>query len=334
MKIYLNISDIASFIGQNKYDYTTAFEKLFKKYDKDTFNNINRKLIDKKTDLIIKETQINENPNLDNKEILLKSLKESQEKIDLIIENNTITPIEKIKKELGSNIMEKINDNSIKIEDKKELANKIIKDNINLTQETEIFLLKETESIINKNYGVYKENEAIKLFEKKFNINLDTSQKYNCKEFKKELLCWYIGGKVDGLYISQDKSFLVEVKNRTKSFFNTLRDYENTQIQLYMWLLNLNEARLVEKFNNKIKTTFIYKDEIYINKILKYLNIFIKNFETKFYKNEKEMSFYLEQNISEKQLYIKNLYLNDILNCQLQELQESDTDNCLIDDLD
>ena len=39
-KIFLYISEIASYIGQNKWDYVTPFERLWKRCDKDGYNLI------------------------------------------------------------------------------------------------------------------------------------------------------------------------------------------------------------------------------------------------------------------------------------------------------
>ena len=93
-------------------------------------------------------------------------------------------------------------------------------------------LIKETESFINKTHGTLKEESAIEIYEKKFNVKLNTNQEfYKCSldNLDTSQFEWYIGGKVDGLYIDNNdrsKSYIVEVKNRTKGFFSTLRDYE------------------------------------------------------------------------------------------------------------
>ena len=38
--IYLNISQIASFVGQNHYDYITPFNVLWKRYDTENYNKL------------------------------------------------------------------------------------------------------------------------------------------------------------------------------------------------------------------------------------------------------------------------------------------------------
>ena len=39
-KVFLYTSEIASYIGQNKWDYVTPFERLWKRCDKDNYNFI------------------------------------------------------------------------------------------------------------------------------------------------------------------------------------------------------------------------------------------------------------------------------------------------------
>ena len=76
-------------------------------------------------------------------------------------------------------------------------------------------LLKESESFINRTHGTLKEESAIVIYEKRFDVKLDTSQEF----FKKRIECnsnsnfdWYIGGRIDGLYIDKqdkNKSYIV-----------------------------------------------------------------------------------------------------------------------------
>lgn len=47
---------------------------------------------------------------------------------------------------------------------------------------------------------------------------------------------------------------LVEVKNRVNKLFRTLRNYEEVQIQVYLQLLGLKEAKLVEQYNDEVFT--------------------------------------------------------------------------------
>jgi hypothetical protein len=210
-----------------------------------------------------------------------------------------------------------------------------------ISEDKKSFIKRESESFINKTHGTLKEDTAIEMYEKKFNVKLDTSQQFNKMNLKStDKNDWYICGKVDGLYIDKndkEKSYVVEVKNRTKGFFSTLRDYEKTQIQLYMYMLDLKTAKLVEKYKDKIRITIIYRDIDYINDIIEYSNIFASNFENNFLNNLDAKINFVNQDLDNKKMILKKLYLNEInnvINKKILDNIEKEDQNCMIDDLD
>jgi hypothetical protein len=360
-KIFLYISDIASYIGQNKWDYVTPFERLWKRCDKDGYNlilestkkHINERVLEIK--ILDKEVELLNNDLL-NKKITKRQWESKTGKLN-DQKTNTLTEItnlnsrvneidlnqkQKLEKVLGKENIESIESKDIETDNKKENVSKII-DTMQISDIEKKHLIKETESFINKTHGTLKEESAIEIYEKKFNIKLNTSQefyKYRLNISNTSQFEWYVGGKVDGLYIDKDdksKSYIVEVKNRTRGFFSTLRDYEKTQIQLYMHILDISFSKLVEKYNNNIRITLIYRDDSYIKDILTYLEIFINNFESNFINNnEKQRDFVLSDN-DRKKVFLKKLYLNDIThktNMKILEMTNDNSTACLIDDLD
>lgn len=359
-KIFLYTSEIASYIGQNKWDYVTPFERLWKRCDNDgyklilekTKTNINKKaleikVLDKEVELlkddllnkrITKRQWQNKTDKLNNeKKIILNEVTNLNSRVDEI----NLDQKQKLENVLGKQNIESMESKDIDTDNKRENVNKII-EKMEISEIQKKNLIKETESFINKTHGTLKEESAIEIYEKKFNVKLNTDQEfYKCRlniidqtsEYD-----WYIGGKVDGLYIDdtdKSKSYIVEVKNRTRGFFSTLRDYEKTQIQLYMYMLDISFSKLVEKYNDKIRITLIYRDDSYIKDILMYLEIFINNFETNFLNNnDKQMEFMLCEN-DLKKVFLKKLYLNEIkTKINMKILDETDSINCLIDDLD
>jgi hypothetical protein len=60
---------------------------------------------------------------------------------------------------------------------------------------------------------------------------------------------WFIGGKIDG--ITQDRKTLIEIKNRVNRLFRVIPQYESIQIQMYLQLLGLEKAILVECLKTK-----------------------------------------------------------------------------------
>jgi hypothetical protein len=201
-------------------------------------------------------------------------------------------------------------------------------------------LQKTATSFINTTHGTLTEDTGIQMFEEKYSVKLDTSQTY----FKKKLdlhgtqECHdvFVGGKVDGICTDKDENkFIVEVKNRMKGFFNGVREYEKTQIQLYMWILGLDSARLVERYRDKIKITMMERDDSYINMVLRSLAMFFQNFYERFMLKPNLKEDYLNMSTEEKKHFLRKLYLSDIQRFHEQELQqnlEEDAPDCLIDD--
>ena len=71
-----------------------------------------------------------------------------------------------------------------------------------------------------------------------------------------------IVGRIDRYQLKEDGTkVLVEIKNRTRRLFNKLAGYENVQVQTYLQMLGLTEARLIEQFNNERKSYAIDLDE-------------------------------------------------------------------------
>lgn len=352
--IFLNTSDIASFIGQNKWNYIESFERLWKKYDPEyivCLNELNSKNENDKINLILaknKENSINQDllNNIITKKEYNKLIKENKREMDIVTESIinitskisdiSLTQTEKINNKLGDEITNTISSSTTETSDKRKITINAI-DKLAIRPEEKVELLKQTESLINKTYGILKEDSAIFLFEERFNIKLDTSQVYLKTLINSTSVHEiYIGGRLDG--ICYKDGYIVEVKNRIKGFFNEVRDYELTQIQLYLLLSKLNKAKLVEKYKLKIKVTDINLNKEYINDTVEYLGIFIKYFEIFLNDYKKKMEF-IKMNETDKQKFICKLYLNEINEKRQYKIDKkyvedkSDT-NCLIDDLD
>lgn len=75
---------------------------------------------------------------------------------------------------------------------------------------------------------------------------------------------YQVVGRIDRYQKRDDGTkVLVEIKNRTKALFNKVRDYEFVQVQAYLHMMNLQEARLIEQFNNERKSYDIARDQEY-----------------------------------------------------------------------
>jgi hypothetical protein len=158
-------------------------------------------------------------------------LKKSGESLETRIDKIDLTQEQRLKKQLGDDNINLVKSESIETDDKRKNI-KEAKENLSISDEKKKVLLKESESFINKTHGTLKEDSAIEIYEKRFDVKLDTSQEF----FKKQISTinsknfdWYIGGRLDGVYIDKENpknSYIIEVKNRTRGFFSALRDYE------------------------------------------------------------------------------------------------------------
>lgn len=338
MKHFLNISEIASYTGFNTYDPVSAFDRFVKRYDSDDYTKCIEKM---KTDIEKKQTDVKKLADeiQKSKELGIDTakLERKVEKVKNDISNTHIEINKTIRKEVV--IKETLGEDTLKtiekldnIEDKKKvLQEKIMKMDITKIEKTQ--LIKDTETFVNTDYGTKTEDTAIEKYEKRYKVKLDVSQKYNCRPIREN---WFIGGKVDGLYIDESdpsKSYIVEIKNRARGFFNGLRDYEKVQVQLYMWMLGHKMTHLVECHGGKQRTTKIYYDDNFVDNILAKLDIFINKF---LYFKEQDFDYklkYVSYKNSQKLNFIHNLYLTDVSKVDFTDDLDSDTDECMLSSL-
>lgn len=355
--IFINISETASFIGQNKWDVITPFERLWKKYDPIQYkvcvseleNRINQKKLE--INVIEKEKEIFKE-QLQTKQITkkiydtaIKSIETKKSIVEKVlqtikkqVDSITLSQSQKIDKELGSVISDTISSTTKNTKDKQKITKEAI-NNLQVDESTKVELLKQTESLINKTHGTLKEDSAITIFEEKYKVKLDVSQAYYKHLVTTYQECnWFVGGKMDGIYLDGNNSYVVEVKNRMKGFFSSLRDYELVQIQLYLLLTDFKNAKLVERYNSKIRVTDIEKDAEMISEVLEYLKIFIVAF-SKFIADFDMKVKYIQMGEQDKTKFLNELYLKDIFNARKvnnqKKIIEAQADqDCLLDDLD
>lgn len=94
---------------------------------------------------------------------------------------------------------------------------------------------------------------------------------------------YVIVGKIDRIEERPDGSrVLVEIKNRANRLFNSVPEYEFIQIQVYLQMLGLVHARLVEQYNNQVKSHEVNRDEeTWVNEILPELQKFCEELHLK-----------------------------------------------------
>lgn len=273
--VFINTSDIATYIGQSSWDLITPFERLWKKFE--TFE------IDKEDETDLDET-------------VLQNIKETfttkEQKVEQFI------PLESIK-----SITQ---DTTLNCIEKKKKVNQIVNKVEGITPDKRIQLRKNAETIVNTDHGIHNESSVLNEYEEKHKKTIDKCQVLYKKKLEiqvaPEAYTYTICGKIDGNDI--ENKVIIEVKNRVNGFFKNLRDYEKTQIHIYMWLLDYKEAMLVEKYKEKTKTTKIFFDQEYFDEIMEDLQTFLVKFE-EFISSSKQKHMYMYMNHYEKKNFIE-----------------------------
>ena len=166
-----------------------------------------------------------------------------------------------------------------------------------------------TESFINTNYGIMKEDDALTIYEKMNNIKVIRRQEATMRQMQEE---YYIYGKIDGIIDNNENKYIIEVKNRVNYLFRSLREYEKVQIQLYMYSMNIGKSKLIEKYKDEINVIEIELDVEYVEIIIKKINSFIN--KLKIFITDKEIKENYMKLISEKEKedYLNKYYLLEI----------------------
>jgi len=179
--------------------------------------------------------------NLKSKNIEIKKEESDYDTVKRIVKENNIN--------IGYNLSKCFkSDNITELNKNKESVMKVIESKLSKEKNSEF--TKSFNTITNTNFGIKYENKGIDLYEKEKKCNVLKITKY----YKTDLFqipneydkidTWGIGGKIDGLILPENK--VIEIKNRVKCLFHTLRNYEKVQCYVYMFLLESNNTDLVE----------------------------------------------------------------------------------------
>jgi hypothetical protein len=184
--------------------------------------------------------------NLKKQNIKLKKEETDYEVVKRIVKENNINLGGDLYKCFKSNNVNDLNKDKAKVMKKIESS---------LPESKKNEFKKSFNTITNTNFGIKYENKGCDLYESKTNSTVVKTSKY----YKTELFqipneydkidTWGIGGKIDGILLPENK--IVEIKNRVKNLFYSLRDYEKVQCFVYMFLLESETTDLVEVLKQK-----------------------------------------------------------------------------------
>ena len=283
-QIFISISQIAILIGESPFgSLSDIIYKLWIKIDNDGYQKKKLKLENKHNKSFDNLSEWNKLEIL-SKELGLDNLSQKTEKA--MKKNNHKSLLDE-----QTAIIRDID--QIERNDIEDLENK------------KITLSKLVNSFSNRGFGNHHESSAIDLYSKLTNSKIIDKQKIVIARIKKiNNIEWFIKGKIDGISIEEAGNMsLIEIKNRTKSLFGYLKDYEKPQIQTYMKLLNLNKGYLVEylkqnqnETENNMNIIEVLYESLYWEFIKKRLLQFI-NFFYDFLKNDDLQKLILFNNI-------------------------------------
>jgi hypothetical protein len=199
---------------------------------------------------------------------------------------------------LGTNILEKVkelNINKDKTSSDMVKSQDTIKQMINeqktLTQEQKDDLVKKVNTVTNRAHGVNNEDGILAEFCRLSEKTIKDTQGWVQMELNNSVannISWLLVGKYDAVTTEDE---LVEAKMRQKSLFKKMRDYENVQVQLYLHILQFQQAYLVESITNKKGKMDMYVNEVaydydYSIQLVEWLNAFTRFFD-EFVNNDK-----------------------------------------------
>lgn len=228
-QIFISISQIAILIGESPYgSLSDIMYNLWIKVDNYSYQKKKLEFETKYNKSFKKLSEWNKLELL-SKELGLDTLAQKTEKA--MKNNNHISLLDE-----QTAIIRDINQVERKDIEKKELEQK------------KNTLSKLVNNFSNRGFGNNHESSAINSYMELTKSSIFDKQKILIARIKKiNNVEWFIKGKIDGLSTdSLGNVSLIEIKNRTKSLFGFLKDYEKPQIQTYMKILNLNKGFLVE----------------------------------------------------------------------------------------
>ena len=262
----------------------------------------------------------------------LQEIEKIQEKTSKQLERcNTPLKLEKIIETENNKIIKQI-EKCIQATSKQEiksLENLKIKKGDNVAEKVQVYqkdeltrFKKEVGSVVNKTFGTIQESPVLARLEELYNIKIDTSQKLIKKHFcTTDNIEWVICGRLDGIVCQDDSKYIIEVKNRVNCIFKNIRDYENTQMHIYMWIMNNNDinnnnneclekyshVKLCQNYNTTLDCTDVPFDETYFKCISTNLASFLEKF-TQFLADDKQKIAYSKMTTREKNKYLKTTF--------------------------
>lgn len=277
--LVISASDVAACIGSNKHQ---SSEKMLLEY-----SNKLREQTGKKKEIS------NEDEILDLIDTKYSKLSDTVDKIIMNkdfhkLDNLEISKIveyakDEIYKEIVTSNTSEVSETS-KISETSEASN---------TSEVSVckkeVILEEFRSKIHKKYGTVSEEKTSKKIMTETSTTLVEDKKYYTELiWDNEDIIFVLRGRIDRIETtSTGEKILIEIKNRMYKLFRYVPKYELIQVQIYLRMLDLENAKLVEQYRDEIYTHKIKRnnkmyDEVIMPQLIEfckkiYDNIFLNN---------------------------------------------------------
>ena len=266
MNIHISASELAILTGHNSYkDKKELYIKFWKKYWRHDY------------DSIISEYSVkNKKPKLPetSSQTISRMAKEHN------IPKETISEIYSASKKDTTSLMLKTKNAAI---------NKTLK---NIPKKHQEEFLKSANSLTYTNFGTKNESTGIDVYNSIKSVDVTITNKYFhndifiIEESEGHPDIWSLGGKIDGIVEIDGEEIIVEIKNRMRGLFNSLRDYEKVQCFAYMFILNKKCVHLAEYYKQNLEEDdrnmniieIKWDDNFWYNEVLNKLSLFVDDF--------------------------------------------------------
>lgn len=236
VKISIAVTDLASLCGMDHYDnWPKVISKLWRKYNKADFDACEAELRSSgNITLACDSTQ---------KKIAALETKYGQQGAIL----NVVKQINSVKTKSSAALVSAQNTC---------ISGLDVSIGPSLAIQDKAMMMALIKSATNTMHGVSHEGNGLELFTKASGIKVtDTQASMNLVFHEDDKYIWEINGRIDGL---TDNNRLVEIKNRQKALFNTVRDYEMCQIQTYLHHKRMDIGYLCEILPGKTHADTTY----------------------------------------------------------------------------
>ena len=294
INVSIPTTDLAPLCGMDHYDnFAKVVCKIWKKLEPHSYNEYKVKCY-KNGDYVANDSMKQKMLVLNNK-LTGNTFKINSEISKINRKRNTTTELNESQDELINKMNNVINSKKAHITDEKQ------KQEIHRQQAELEKLVKSSTNVV---YGTKNEYSGYDYFEKTMGQKIKKRQQ-GLKEMISEntvlinddelMIRWSITGVADGLTVNDH---IIEIKNRQKRLFNTVRDYEMCQIQTYMYVLRKDTAFLVELMTDKAKNvtgnvlTVDKQPQYFYNIVYPHLNKLIAFMMLLFYPDDRQVDNY------------------------------------------